>query len=174
MLAMKKVNFLTISLALFLFACSKDGLPSGARGGGFNLADKNKHDQVINVLKERKIPYEVNSRGMTIYMLDNQAEVLGIIREVQYEGELDPNYFESEILQTEDLKEMYLEEFQQASIPYQLDSFDGKDHIFWSQTYGPKVDKIRQKINKEAHRLSRIKAVEEGRAPASLMDDLDK
>ena len=157
-----------------MFACSKDGLPAGTRGGGFSMADKNKHDQVINALKERKIPYEVNSRGMTIYMLDNQAEVLGIIRDVQFEGELDPNYFESEILQTKELKEMYIEEFRHASIPYQLDSFDGNEHIFWSQTHGPKVDQIRQKINKEAHRLSRIKAVEEGRAPASLMGDLEK
>lgn len=155
-------------------SCSKEGLPAGTRGGGFNLADKNKHDQVINILKGRKIPYEINSRGMTIYMLDNQAEVLGIIREVQYGGELDSNYFESETLQSEELKAMYLEEFRQASIPYQLDSFDGKEHIFWSQIYGPQVDEIRQKINKEAHRLSRIKAVEEGRFPASLMGDLEK
>lgn len=135
---------------IMLLGCSKTELPPGPRGDGFILGDRDKQAQVIRVLEDRSIPYKINSRGFVIYMLENEAEVLGIIREIEFSGRLNPNHFESEILFSKEIKSIYVKEFKKSSIPYHIDVMAGDEYIYWSQIYGPKVDRIRQKINLES------------------------
>lgn len=167
-------NVLIAYLFLFLVGCSSEGLPPGDRAGGIKFSKESEREKVISMFEEKEIPYEFDDRGFVNYLLKDQAQVLGIVRNVKYGERLSPTYFESEILPNEDIKKLYIEEFKKASIPYQLDTHSGDQHIFWRQTYGPQVDLIRQKINMEVRRLSRIEAVEEGRAPENLVDDLEK
>ena len=161
-------------ISLVLLACSakEDGLPeTGARGGGFGLVQDQTYEQIIERFKEKDIPYEVNSRGFTIYMLKDQAEVLGIIRDVQNGGVLKPNSLESEILHTKSIKALYIKMFEEAGIPYFIDTTFGYERIVWRQLYGPEVDRIRQWINEQRDQLSPEEAVEKGLIPAHLADD---
>lgn len=160
------VFFLMISI--IASACSKNNLPPGERAGGFRLADPEKHSKVLKALQSENIPFEINDRGMAVYMLENQAKVLGVIRDIQHDGVIDPNYFESQALLNQEIKTIYINEFKEAKIPFRLDFFNEDEYIFWSQTYGTQVDSIQQKINLELGRRSKAKAIEKGKIPASL------
>ncbi len=107
-------------------------------------------------------------------MLEDQAEVLSIIRKVQYDGNLDEKIFESAIVQGQEFKERYIDEFESASIPFFFDTVNGLEHIFWSQIHGPIVDKIRQKINIQIREKARQRAEEEGFAPITLIGEADQ
>ncbi len=84
---------------------------------------------------------------------------------------MDPNHFESEILLSEEIERLYIDEFRRCSIPHRLDTYGGENYISWSQVYGPKVDCIRQKVNLDFRRLSRARAVDDGRLPEKFIDD---
>ena len=134
---------------LFLFACVDSALPSGVKAGSFNLANKEHQKEVIVILKSLSIPYQIGDEGEVTYMLYNFSEVQGVIRTVRYGDELNPYTIESEVLINEEEEKKYIEIFTKNNIPYDIDTHENIRHISWSQSYGPEVDKIRQRVMEE-------------------------
>ena len=132
-----------------MFGCADSELPAGKLGGGFKLTDLEKHKEAIAALEEREIPYELDERGMALYMLRNQADVHGILRKIHHGEELKGNVWESAVLVDELTREKYEDAFSHAEIPYSISEHEGVTLIEWSQIYGPRVDVIRQKLDGE-------------------------
>jgi len=139
-------NIIYLSVVLFLFGCSDAELPAGKRGEAFQLADTNKQKQVLVVMEDRKIPFKLDEHGFVVYLLRDQADVHGILRKVEYGDNLNHNTWESAVLVDQLTREKYEAAFQAAGIPYDISEQKGVVQINWSQTYGPQVDILRQKL----------------------------
>jgi len=144
---MKK--YLYSLLALCLFGCTDNELPAGARAGGFKLADANQQNEVLAVMNDADIPFIIDKRGFVVYLLRDQSAVHGILRTVQHGENLDPTYWESAVLVDQLTRDKYEAAFRDAEIPYDITENEGVIQINWSQTYGPQVDVIRQKLDEE-------------------------
>ena len=125
----------------------------GARAGGFKNADGDKKAKIVSLMEKKGIQYIVDIDGYIIYLLKNQAEVLGIERSVTDGKILDPNVIESEVLIIVGAREKYESEFSKRNIPYKIAEYYGMEHISWSQQYAMEVDLIRQKVNIELSNL---------------------
>jgi hypothetical protein len=137
-------------LALFCsvaLGCSNDELPAGNIAEGFLLADPDQHKAVLNIMRDKGIPYEENDRGYIVYLLKDQAKVHGIERIVLYGRDLNETIFETASLVNDDTRQKYEAAFREKNIPYRISSDNGITHIIWSQKYGPRVDVIRQKVD---------------------------
>ena len=162
-------NFYFIFVLAMMLGCSTEGLPPGDRAGGFKIVEVDQREIILANFKSNNIPFVIDEKGFINYLLQDQSEVLGIIRDVKTGGKLDSSYYESTILQDEKAKEKYVSEFKAQNIPFDISDHSGIVHISWSQKYGSDVDKIRQKIDLELRHDARKRAVAEGRAPASLI-----
>lgn len=139
-----------ILVLLLLGSCSKESeLPAGLRAGGFKLADTSQQEIVLEQMTELSIPFKVNERGFVIYMEKDVAQVRGLMRKAQYGGELTHKITESTSFIDSKHRELLILKFEKQGIPYNLDSYNGYEHITWSQLYGPKVDLIIQEVGFE-------------------------
>ena len=138
------------------------------------MQTKVKINRAIELLRDKNIPYEINSKGFIVYLLRNQAEVLGIIRDVKYNGVLSDNIFESEIMRSDNQKNKYISAFTENNIPYMLEPLFGELYLHWPQTYGPEVDIIVQKINIELRQELTKKAIKDGTIPSLFIDSMEK
>lgn len=134
-------------LSLLLVACSDRSLPVGNRAEGFSLASQEHQSEVLRRLGERGIPYEVEDDGTIRYMLDNQAEVLGVVRHVTKGERYNSLDLEALPVTSKKQKELYMEELSAAGIPYEIVKVGAIENIKWRAEYGPEVDSIRQRVN---------------------------
>ena len=146
--SLKRVLFLAIVLATF-GGCSSKSLPAGVRGEPFLLSDQSQQEEIIEVLKERNLPFDIDSEGYIVYLLANQAEIHGILRTVQYGDVLRDNVTESAILANEDVRKIYEAAFVEEEIPYDIRKHDGLIEIEWNQLHGIHVDRLRQRVDTE-------------------------
>lgn len=70
---------------------------------------------------------------MIRYLLENEAEVLGIKRKIEYGESLDENQWEAMILATDIAREKYEEAFKENGIPYFVLERAEVVQINWSQ-----------------------------------------
>lgn len=118
-------------------------------GEPFKLSDQKSQNAVINELKKEGIPFQVDDRGFVNYLLTDQAKVDGIQRTILYGPSLDQNHFESIVLVNDYERKKYEKGFSESGIPYSIVTYQGQALIEYSQSYGPKVDLIKQQLDIE-------------------------
>lgn len=140
-------TFMSISLLMSVFSCSDNDPQLRIPAAGFKIDDKEMHELVLAELKNRNIPYVAEDGGI-LYFAQNEAEVLGIKREIEYGKELNKNHWESLPLIDQFEQEKYERAFKNSGIPYKIRHHQGGVvSIDWRQTFGPKVDELRQKMS---------------------------
>lgn len=161
-----------VYLLLFSVGCKEkeSDLTSGLSAYGFKMANLSERSDVLKKMEEESIPYKINERGFITYRLINQAAVLGIVRDVAHKGKIDRNYLESIDIANDEIMDRYIYEFNVNNIPYSTNEDfvnlnTSARMIFWSQSYGKKVDLIRQKINLQLAKESLSKAIDDGEVP---------
>ena len=172
MYIVKIICLLFLVICCFTSSCdyrNQHRLPSGPRAEGFQLSDKSKNAEVLKIMKERGIPYTINSRGLTIYMLNDFAKVEGIIRDVRFDGKLSNSVIESEAIFHKDVKKKLISSLKKAGVPYSLGKNNGVEFVYWMQVYGPKVDIIRQKIKIDMSKEAKREAVVNGKIASEYL-----
>ena len=139
---------LTAVLLVSFSACSNEGLPSGHRGESFKLANLDQQRNVLNIMAKESIPYKVDERGFVHYLLDDQAEVHGIMRGAKYGEKLSNKIVESKIFIDTSFIDAYKNALDDKKIPYSIRQERGHTALEWVQLYGPEVDIIIESVDK--------------------------
>jgi hypothetical protein len=140
---------LIVCIVLVLGGCTKAELPAGKRAGGFQIVDRKMQEAVIAEMRKRDIPLLIDERGFVNFLLEDQAEVEGIMRSIQHGPNLDPGYFETIVLVNDYVRSRYEERFHEESIPFTISTHENYYLLEYSQTYGPQVDLLAQELEIE-------------------------
>jgi hypothetical protein len=149
----KKKNSAILLLMFLLSACSGPDteLPPGYRIFSIPIfLESDVNNKIKERLEERDIPFEVSEQGHIHYSAINQAEVLGIIRDIRFNGEIRSDYFEMMVVSSKISRDLFAAAFDEEGILYRVEASDISEGYFvfyWNQTYGAKVDVIRQRVN---------------------------
>lgn len=148
-------SVLWLFLSLVVVACTDVELPAGIRGEPFKILDVERHYELSSELDRLNVPFEVDFKGFIHYLQEDEAEILGLKRRLEFGSKLDPNIIESMLLPNIAALNQYSAELSQKKIPHEtISRDDGWYEITWSQIYGPHVDQIR-----EATGLRRMRAI---------------
>ena len=148
---MMKVNrfFLLWFLILALISCGDNDLPFGHRAEAFKLGDSRLQDRVLAQMSKHKIAYTLDEEGFVNYLLDDYAEVEGMIRVERYGQTLSYKIIESKILFDQQVIDQYVRAFDEGGIPYTLNRESTHSSFKWAQVYGPEVDLIIESVTKK-------------------------
>lgn len=158
---MNKIISITLAIMLIASCAREEELPSGLRAGGFKPRDDSRLQEILNRLKSKNIPYEIDERGFVNYMQKDKASVLGILRTVRDGEQLTNKVIESEVATSERHRKLMVAKLEEQGIPYRIDSFGGTEQITWIQLYGPRVDQIIQEVGFELHQKATYNTIKE-------------
>lgn len=131
-----------------MFSCSDTDFPPGRRGQPIDLGDISQNKKLYSELEKRNIPFILDEKGFVHYLMDNQAEVFGIVRRIKYGEVLKKEVFETQVIPNDKILRLYEGQFRKAGINYKIITRNGWKEISWSQIDGEKVDLIRENIGK--------------------------
>ncbi len=141
-----------IAISFFISACTQTEPETVTFSGEVTfgkLVDNKKHSEFLDKLASEGIGYRISNRGYVVHKVEATAKVRGIRRTVLYGLELRTEVEEIALYSGMSEREYIANQLKEYGIPHRIredKKYQNMGAFLYSQSYGPQVDTIMQKV----------------------------